>query len=434
MVAAVGVFAAFQGVAHPPPQPVARTNASPPVATAAPAAPTQAYTSVPVLAPSNPDTLYQLAQTSASGTQAVPERSTDGGASWHSFSLPGQGINGSAPSLFVSPADAERVFVTLAGKLVQKRCVLEPAVGGNSTRSSGYTPCSVQFVSRDGGAHWTPLQLPLPGSLTDTAAFHLVAGDTFPSIFTLEAQEQRLYAALVSWYPGATGARLVTSTDGGLIWQLADTGLASDGRQVCDFAPAPTGATVFALTAPDCVHGGTTPLLLWQSADAGAHWTQTSQFVGNADLGMAVVSGGGGAQPLLYMDVLSPASSGCAASASSAFGPQSGICGGAPTDVRVSADGGRTWHAAPAQGYPDPERTPGSPLGVLTDGSVLFLVDDQFFAWRSGDAAWHPVGVLAHSVEYVLLTSTSAGQQTLWVVTATATMDSTTYAFQQYLL
>jgi hypothetical protein len=130
----------------------------------------------------------------------------------------------------------------------------------------------------DGGAHWGSPQLPVAG----------VLGDHLPNQTALNEQEQqlqaqdgRVYAAIVplsSWVSGNSfGGRLVVSADGGATWRLCDAALHARGQVIYDVAPAPTGASIYAVTqsvnAPSPESSTPAPLQLWRSDDTGAHWT-----------------------------------------------------------------------------------------------------------------------------------------------------------------
>jgi hypothetical protein len=389
--------------------------------------PDQSYR-LPVIAPSNPQIVYRMVLASGSAVQLVLQRSADGGASWHTFALPAQS-NGPQPTIFVSPLDAQAVFVTLGGTLVNTSCVPQ-RVGSSSTLSSGANGCGLQYLSQDGGAHWTQLRLP-PNEILSGFSGGLV-GDPQSSLHTLQAQGTRLYSTLGPWTSdgygagGSTSPQIVTSNDGGATWQVVDNGLPLTADTLCDVAPAPAGSTVFALLSSPtgCV---AQPLTLWRSDDAGAHWAEVTRLQNDVLIGMAVVSSSNAAQPLLYLNT---ASSSCSSGAYIASSPLSGICNGAPTNLQVSADGGKTWQDAPTQGYPDSKLNPGLPRGVLSDGAVLFLVDFQFYTWKAGEAAWQQVGPsVSADFQYALVTWGSAGQQTLWVVMSS---DSSNYVIKGY--
>ncbi len=386
---------------------------------------------LPVIAPSNPQIVYRMMLASGSAVQLVLQRSADGGASWHNFALPAQS-NGPQPTIFVSPLDAQKVFVSLGGTLVNNTCMPRQGAGSYSTLSSGNNVCGLQYLSQDGGAHWTQLHFPSNDVLGGFGIGFWV--DSRSGVYSLQVQDTRLYSALGPWVSNpygsgtSTSPQIVTSDDGGVTWQVMDNGLPLTTDSLCDAAPAPTGSTVFALLSSTSSCAGK-PLTLWRSDDAGAHWAQVTQLKNDVPIGMAVVSSGNAAQPLLYLNT---GSGSCPSGAYISFSPASGICGGAPTDLQVSADGGKTWHAAPTQGYPDQKRNPGQPQGVLSDGSVLFLVNNQFYSWKAGAAAWQQVGPsISGNFQYALVTSASSGQQTLWVVTS---QGSSIYTITGYVL
>jgi photosystem II stability/assembly factor-like uncharacterized protein len=412
------------------------TSTSPQTATAAATAlptstptPDQSYL-LPVIAPSNPQTVYRLAPGDTPGVRLVFQASADGGASWHNFPLPAQS-SGPQPILLVSPLDAQTVFVSLGGTFSNDTCVPYQSVHSSSTLSSGDNVCGLEYVSQDGGAHWAQL------IFSSNELFGLFVRPTPADVGTisrLQVQGTRLYMVLgflTSTTPSSGGIvspRLVSSDDGGLTWQVADNDLFAPINKLCDAAPAPTGSTIFALlaSADTCVGQ---PLTLWRSEDAGAHWTRVGQIKNNVDLGMVVVNSGNPAQPLLYLNA---GSSICPANSYLASRPVSSICGGAPANLQVSADGGKTWQAAPKQGYPDEKLNPGHPWGVLSDGSVVFLVKDQFYSWKREASAWQRVGpAISGNFQYALVTTNASGHQTLWVVTS---QGSSVYTLKGYPL
>ncbi len=381
----------------------------------------------PQIAPGNPQVVYQLAQASASAPLTL-KRSNDGGKTWKSFAVPaGSSADTLKPGIVVNPLNAQFVYLTVSGTRSDNGCTLSSPLGGQSSLSGGQNICDVQYLSQDGGAHWSVLQLPLPSALGDTSGFGWPSLLTPNSLSVFHVQGHRLYSVLGPYTENgvvlaATAARLVTSTDGGLTWQLIDADVAN-GTGVCDYAPDPASATIFAITSENCTSPGISPLTLWRSDDAGAHWTQVGDLPNNTDLGMIVVSRGAGQQPLLYIDMAQMTGSG--AYAADFSGPQSGSSGIdlSPTDLQVSADGGQTWQAAPTAGFPDAKQAPGKPLGVLNDGSVLFVVQaqsgaDSFYTWKSGDASWQKVGPTVQAIRYAFVTApTAAGKQTLYAVT-----------------
>ena len=381
----------------------------------------------PQIAPSNPQVVYQLAQASASAALTL-KRSADGGKTWKAFAVPaGSSADDFKPGIVVNPLNAQFVYLTANGTRSDNGCSAATTYSGQSSLSGGQNICDVQYLSQDGGAHWSVLQLPLPDALGDTSMFGWPSPLTSYSLSVFHVQGTRLYSALGPYTENgavlaATAARLVTSTDGGLTWQLIDADVA-DGTGVCDYAPDPASSTLFAITSENCSSPGVSSLTLWRSDDAGAHWTQVGDLPNNADLGMILVSRGAGQQPLLYIDMAQMTGGG--AYAVDFSGPQAG--GGgidfSPTNLQVSADGGQTWQSAPVNGFPDAKGTPGKPLGILGDGSVLFVVQSQsgaasFYTWKSGDASWHKVGPTVQAIRYAFVTApNAAGKQTLYAVT-----------------
>jgi hypothetical protein len=201
----------------------------------------------------------------------------------------------------------------------------------------------------------------------------------------LSAQGSRLYAAAgCGPQCGGPGDDIVTSADGGAHWTQVDHDIRAAGYYVCDFSAAPSGSDVFAITATESCGGeGGPPIYLWHSADAGAHWTKVRQLPANGWRRMAVVPQPSG-QPLLYIQLPQ-------------ITPQNhmdAITDG-PTRLMVSADGGKTWTAAPAGGISGPTESPSGPLCVLSDGTVIEYFFDPttaaLYGWRLGETTWRMV-------------------------------------------
>jgi photosystem II stability/assembly factor-like uncharacterized protein len=371
---------------------------------------------LPIFAPGNPRVIYE----------ALPSglrRSDDQGATWHKLPMPTDARITSQGHLilFVSPLDAHIVYLTLpsATALAPEQCPASEAA---------IYPCAIQFYSQDGGAHWKPLHLPLPGVLGSPIFFDnpsLIVG--FPNIGALRAQGNRLYSTIgepsigVDNQGGAelvgNGARLVTSTDGGVTWQVADAVLAERSQLVCDYAPVPTGSIVFALTE-STVCGGA-PTDLWRSDDAGKHWTRVGALPDRAIRGLSVASQGDAAQPLIYLSTQD-------------LGAQVNTRG----ILQASTDGGKTWHAAP---NPDPieGRWFLSPLGMLGDGSVVVAslpvlgkATATFIAWKAGESTWRQLAPPIDNMAYLLATPDAAGgNDTLWLVTSAGQDAYTVYRY-----
>src|SRR5579885_488113 len=396
---------------------------------------------LPEIAPGNPQVVYLL--TTDSSGQLKLARTENEGKSWQDFALPaGKASDQFPPTFFVSPLDAHTVFLTVGGTRSGSTCVVSHTLGSDSTLSGGGNICALQYVSKDGGAHWSQVQFPASGIVGDTMILDEAIGQVNENN-VLRPQGNRLYAAFgpYSQYnqlEGEAGARLVVSNDGGSTWQFIDNGLTGAGY-ICDIAPVPAGSTVFAITSDiTCSAGGGESLTLWRSDNAGAHWSQVGPLPGNTDQGMVAVSVGNGGQPLLYINAPTRQGGGYLASTRPRTG--NGALVDSPADLQVSIDGGKTWKSAPTQGFPDANANPGLPLGVLNDGSVVFAFITQqsgrpataFYAWKSGDTSWRKLtpGFLAVP-QSVLGTSTGAGNQTLWIVTATS---ATTYSIQSFQL
>jgi hypothetical protein len=305
-----------------------------------------------IIAPSDPRVVYEagLVVPSKTSSTLYLQRTDDEGATWHTLALPSvvpttlQFIH-----LFVSSQDAQSVFITVFG--------------------GGFLG---QFHSADGGQDWTPLMLPPGGWIGG----FLPSGNVPPDR-VVRVQSSRLYSSfgpVLGSSGGATpGGRLVRSTDGGTAWEFADAPLYAAGQSIWDFAPNPTGDTVFAVTQPTHQYAGPIgqipPLQLWRTDDAGDHWSLVGSLPVNNEAGMRVVLDESTNRELLYVQM-----------------------GPAAADLRASADGGHTWTGAPTSGLPSPSGTGPlpSPVGVLADGSVI-VGDADFYAWKLGDTTWRQI-------------------------------------------
>jgi hypothetical protein len=350
----------------------------------------------PAIAPSDPNTIYE-----ATLAPVKLRRTTDRGAHWTELHVPGDTSDLESFQVFVSPLNAKMVFVTLTTPLAptgqESACpviLASQAQGAASTTLhgssasplagrlplSGKIPCSLQYYSVDGGASWKQVILPLRAALVDPDRIFSV-GPTH----ILSAQRSRLYAAAgCGPQCGGPGDDIVTSADGGAHWTQADRDIRAAGQYVCDFSAAPSGGDVFAITATESCGGeGGPPIYLWHSADAGAHWTKASQLPTNGWRRMAVVPQPSG-QPLLYIQLPQ-------------ITPQNhmdAITDG-PMHLMVSADGGKTWTAAPASGVSGSTESPSGPLCVLSDGTVIEYFGDTttaaLYGWRLGETTWRMI-------------------------------------------
>lgn len=386
----------------------------------APIAGLDGQSGLPVIAPSDPRVLYEDLAPQSAPTQVMLRHSDDSGGTWQYMTLPIQvpaAVDDS--SLAVSPLTASTVFLTLslpsAGNAQQCQAGHALVNGSNTfARLSGEAHCSIQFISTDSGQHWSLVQLPLPGAI-GAPMFSETGVTSSTDIFRV--QGQRLYTALAAGGAnirgvaiGVDGERIVSSSDGGKSWQLADAQLAASGENICNFAPASSGTTLFAITQADpyCYYDSISPNHLWRSDDAGTTWTQVSTLPATAR-DLMVVSGGGSAQPTVYAQMPIRAQYGVSQPSTP------------PPALEASTDGGQTWHQAPTDGLPPGTQKNYGPLAVLSDGSIVKVFQKpsmtlSFVAWKAGDATWQQIAPQVDaSLAYLLLTSNN-GHLTFWAV------------------
>lgn len=374
----------------------------------------------PAVAPTDPRVVYEAVNNGDShgGSHASLRRTDDGGATWHPLSLPIPAADVNYVGMFVSPLNARTVWLQLFDSAATNCPTGESAIGDVSGAmhggilASGTASCAMEWYSADAGQHWMPVQLPVTGLLSGT-------GLNTPM---LVAQGSRLYS--MTGCVSSTCTRLLTSTDGGATWHTADSVLGTNASTVCDFAPVPSGSTLFAVTSSgDCSWLDTTAHILWRSDDAGAHWTQIETLPFQTERGLMVVQPAGAAQPVLYADM--PTKTGTTTDKVGDINP---VWTDAVTDLKYSADGGKTWHAAPAAGAPAGLKPYWSPIGVTSDGSVIWQLSRQgnddstgapLYAWKVGDASWHqltpavPTGFIE---AFTVIPVAGRGDQ-LWAVT-----------------
>jgi hypothetical protein len=407
---------------------------------------------VPLVAPSDPHMIYKLVPAGGSSGDLLLARSPDGGTTWKTFALPaGKSTDYVSPVAFVSPLNPGDVFLTVTVTLPlaqpgYQSCPSSQASSSGLTSqkssnglssyaalSGGPSLCAVEYLSTDGGVHWGPAHVPAsaaPAALGDTSGYSFFPADLWSTGSTVfHVQGTRLYST-TNVAPGVPPnspeaqstqtIRIVVSTDGGLNWTYVDGGLvAASGQSICDYAAAPSGSTLFALTAAGCSSDGpaASPPVLWRSDDAGGQWVKVGQLPGSVENGMIAVSGENGQAPLLYINM---AQETCT----------SHTCGidASPSNLQVSADGGQTWTPAPTKGFPtslsgNPLQNPGEPLGALSDGSILFLAPPvpgsaSLYAWKLGDASWHQVGSSFDTIDTAFVVPGMAN--TICVVTGVA--------------
>jgi hypothetical protein len=203
----------------------------------------------------------------------------------------------------------------------------------------------VQYYSRDAGASWHVLSQPPYDLLTDIQAQgKLLWGMIGPP---LTAQDTT-----------APAGRLAKSSDGGVTWTFADSGLPSSVG-IALYAPAAAGNAVFVLSDRadrfnSGVCGGCLPpadYKVWRSDNAGASWTQVFELpyhdVDDYIDGLFVARDASA----LYLDVYTADSR-------------------VPTSL-ASTDGGHSWSSIPASGIDAGSPRLNGLFGVLADGSLI---------------------------------------------------------------
>ena len=307
---------------------------------------------IPVIAANNPKVIYEYSDSTGS---PVLRRSDDGGAGWHALAYPtAPGTFVSNLALAVNPADAANVFLEVAlGYHPGEAGTCRQANPGDKS-----VVCIGEYASTDYGAHWLPMRYPVPGTLFPNGmTFNYDGG-------LIQAQGSRVYGALQyhnTQVEPASEVRILSSTDGGATWQLADGALAQQGLHICDFAAAPTGATLFARTAAVCQGQGVTARQLWRSDDAGAHWRQVTPFAApfnslyNTLTVASAASSGGSDQVIVYEGVPDP---------------QTFVM-----SYYASLDGGASWQPAPTAGLPVGAQGLLASAQTLRDGSLVVAFD-----------------------------------------------------------
>lgn len=369
---------------------------------------------LPVLAPSNPQVVYEAQLASINTPTSVTlQRSDNDGASWQTLPVPTGIAQVYTANFFVSPLNAQVVFVDFQPPCQTAQAnntapALAPSGGGGNT-------CAFDYFSTDGGAHWSFVHWPVHQAGTSHPGFSL----SMPS--SLQAQGNRLYALVNANIQNGNDEErsFVSSTDGGATWHFADQELAAQGFCVADYVPTPTGTTVFAAVthcsstgaaarSSLAVPAGGVITQIWRSEDAGVHWTLAGPVDGFTTLSLSLDSAG---HPVLF---ISPAVL------------VSG--GGAPATTipaQVSVDGGKTWQNAPTI---NGQLSASEILGTLNDGSIIVAYaystapQDHLFSWKPGDAAWRQLSPgFSDTPQYLLIVPNgSGGHDTLWLVTAGA--------------
>lgn len=382
----------------------------------------------PVIAPSNPQVVYEGKMASADLPASVTlQRSDDGGATWHILALPDGITQVYSATFMVNPVSDQRVFVDFATPCSSAQAnTFAPAF---APYSGGVNSCIFAYFSTDGGAHWSLVHFPVHQA-------GLKAGFDYPGTgYGLQAQGDHLYD-LISTPVNDYGSSFLSSTDGGATWQFIDQPMVAQGDCVAGYAATPAGSTVFAATVDQCFSasggaaaasslavpfsgccgGGGGPIFnLWRSNDAGAHWT----LVGPAPDSRLHLSLNSAGQPVLFLAPTVPE-----------LGRGEG---GVPP--KFSTDGGQTWQDGP---LPNGQSNSSDILGTLSDGSIVVSFTDNktlknhLLSWKPGDAVWHPLnGTFQGTPQYLLVILSGNGQQTLWLITQANSNQTGNYTVQR---
>jgi hypothetical protein len=276
-----------------------------------------------------------------------------------------------------------------------------------------------------------------------TAGFSsgMPAGSGSPIISdALGAQGQRLFAGYLCVSSiGFPCIRLVTSDDGGRTWSFADRLLLAGGAaNVCDYIASVSSADLFAVTTPtNCDFREQVARTLWHSVDAGATWVKVRQLATPNEEGMALAHDHTTGATLLYM-----AAPVMTSNTKDKMGDSIPVFSQAPSDVKVSADGGATWQSAPTKGIPSNYAAffGVGLLGPLSDGSVVIDVigafSDNFqgsdlYAWKPGDSGWRLIGSVTQEMDGLLVIPAPTGDGDSVYAFLTTRSDTNTFSILQ---
>jgi hypothetical protein len=368
----------------------------------------------PAVAPSDPRVVYEsnVGREGAYGGQAFLRRTDDAGATWHNLAFPVPVTHIQWVNLTVSPLNPHTIILQVADNTTSDCPASFLAL--NTEANQNY--CALQYLSTDGGATMSLLQTPT-GNLASGVAF---------GASVMQAQGSTLYAQVEC--PDTSCVRIVRSSDGGHTWSLADEQLRQLAPYVCGFIAAPSGGTLFAVTADkSCLlsYQGTFRLTLWRSDDAGNSWGPVATLPTPNIYGLLAVDSGNSAQPLLYGFFPKTVS----VTPDKAGFPHGNLSDNI-SDIYVSANGGKTWTHTPSQGIASGLSPFKAPLGVLSDGTIIAsfipqgfnndngdLTGSVLYGWKQGDTSWHQVApALTKILAALTIVPGGNGHDTLWIM------------------
>ncbi|MGH2514718.1 MAG: hypothetical protein ACRDHP_03600, partial [Ktedonobacterales bacterium] len=412
----------------------------------------QRLTGSVVIAQSSPNVVYETVPTQSDAAPTVGQsvalrRSDNDGGSWRTLATP-RPTNSAVASwtptnVLVSPADPNVVAITVVAVMsynVPKPCPADltlaytPPASGTATAGktlsdalplNGFATCSAQYLSTDGGVHWTKI------------AFTGVQPSA-DGLQSLAEQPGHLYSTMYSddQQGPVAGYRLLSGL-GGASWQPIDAALRAQGRHICGFVAVPMDTTLYAETTSEKCYSYTThPEELWRSDDAGATWRDIGSLTGQLSVLGAAEEGPYDAQPTLYVYTVS----------------QPDLYA---LHLEVSTDGGYSWQSAPSAGIPTGFTPVLHMTGMLSDGSLVaeFSPNPQagpntpvtigFYAWHAGDSAWHQVAPaisipsidgLSNAQDQFLATPSGGVHGTIWHTQFNPLLRTGSFSVERYSL
>jgi hypothetical protein len=367
----------------------------------------------PKFSPKDPSIVYE-----ATLNPTSVRRSDDGGATWKTLALPKGSGSAIDIEIFTSPLDAHTAFLTVTANLPYGQgpdacptsslsaSVENPTHGG--ILASGQVPCSTVYRSTNEGQTWKAVHFPVNGTIATPLT------DSAPRAGTvIQAQGTRLYTML-NCGPSCVspGGRLVSSSDGGATWKVADAGGLGSG--VCDFAVAATGQTVFAAVSRGSCDAINSPVIaIDRSDDGGANWVHASFLPQGSVQGMAAVMVAGKTQLIVNVPGVN-------------WQPHIINVTQSATEFLISTDGGRSFKHSPLKGIVTGARPVVAPLTIRADGSLVVAFDTtangddtatKLYTWKLGDASWQEFAPGPHGqLSTLLRTVAPDGRETFWAV------------------